>query len=616
MTAATPPPTPSSWRPRPTTAATASSHLSRLLAGRLLVMEKQGRCHYYRLRSAEVARAIEGLMTVATIPSNGWPPLHHVEPALREARLCYDHLAGRLGVAVCDMLLRRHHVVLAVRVAQHLQVPLVEEVADQEQHRAARQHLAAELERRGDARRAPRLALRLLLQLREPPPHRARQLEQPRPRPRIPERRLGLASREHLADHAQRVLAALARRDVEVRAAVEQQEPHLVAVLDGAHREQRRQHVVAERRRLRRRALGRRRGRRRRQPVLQFENDPFAGLLPDTGDRRQSGEIAPADGCDQLGGLDAGEHRKGDLRPDAVHAEKLHARGNSRASAARKLTAVRTFCRYLRREGLIQDDPSALVGAPKQEQKLPAHLEINEMEKLLTMPDTSVPLGRRDRAILELFYASGLRLSELAGLDWSAVDLENECLRVLGKGRKERIVPIGEIALDAVAELAAKYGEEQRARLVRGLAQLDAFWRAEDGDRAAREEFVRGHFAGDAATLERAFRQEVAAGLAATLPKDAVLGLVEVDLLWPIGRDDIRVVSLDGVLDAGVLDGLERNALVPVLAQRGVTHVLIESCLYARPGWTELDLAPLATGEATVHLAGGALALSGCISPS
>lgn len=95
------------------TAATASSHLSRLLGGHLLAMEKQGRCHYYRLRSPEVARAIEGLMTVATAPSNGWPPHHRVEPALREARMCYDHMAGRLGVAVCDMLLRRHHVVLA-----------------------------------------------------------------------------------------------------------------------------------------------------------------------------------------------------------------------------------------------------------------------------------------------------------------------------------------------------------------------------------------------------------------------------------------------------------------------------------------------------------------------
>jgi len=94
------------------TAATASSHLSRLVGGHLLAMEKQGRCHYYRLRSADVARAIEGLMTVATIPSNGWPPFHHVDPALREARMCYDHMAGRLGVAVCDLLRRRHHVVL------------------------------------------------------------------------------------------------------------------------------------------------------------------------------------------------------------------------------------------------------------------------------------------------------------------------------------------------------------------------------------------------------------------------------------------------------------------------------------------------------------------------
>ncbi len=129
---------------------------------------------------------------------------------------------------------------------------------------------------------------------------------------------------------------------------------------------------------------------------------------------------------------------------------ELHARGNSRASAARKLTAVRTFCRYLRREGLIQDDPSALVGAPKQDQKLPAHLEIGEMEKLLAMPDTSTPLGRRDRAIIELFYASGLRLSELVGLDLDDLNLSSRMVRVLGKGRKERIVPFNHASEDAL----------------------------------------------------------------------------------------------------------------------------------------------------------------------
>lgn len=119
----------------------------------------------------------------------------------------------------------------------------------------------------------------------------------------------------------------------------------------------------------------------------------------------------------------------------------LYDKGNSRASAARKLTAIRTFCRYLRREGLIEEDPAALVGTPKREQKLPAHLEINEMDRLLESPDPSTPLGRRDRAILELFYASGLRLSELVGLDLDDLNLSGRVVRVLGKGRKERIVP-------------------------------------------------------------------------------------------------------------------------------------------------------------------------------
>src|SRR5207237_9118086 len=79
------------------TAATASSHLSRLVGGHLLTMEKQGRYHYYRLRSAEVAPALEGLMTVATIPSNGCPPHPHVAPALRPARRCHDRMARQLG---------------------------------------------------------------------------------------------------------------------------------------------------------------------------------------------------------------------------------------------------------------------------------------------------------------------------------------------------------------------------------------------------------------------------------------------------------------------------------------------------------------------------------------
>ena len=119
----------------------------------------------------------------------------------------------------------------------------------------------------------------------------------------------------------------------------------------------------------------------------------------------------------------------------------LHRRGNTRSSAARKLAAIRTFSRYLRREGILEGDPAALVGTPKREQRLPAHLGEAEMSALLDMPDGSQPLGRRDRAILELFYASGLRLSELVGLDLGDVNLNGRMVRVLGKGGKERIVP-------------------------------------------------------------------------------------------------------------------------------------------------------------------------------
>jgi integrase/recombinase XerC len=128
----------------------------------------------------------------------------------------------------------------------------------------------------------------------------------------------------------------------------------------------------------------------------------------------------------------------------------LHDRGNAKASAARKLSAIRAFGRYLRREGVIEGDPAALVGTPRREVRIPNHLAVGEMEKLLDAPDTAAPLGRRDKAILELFYASGLRLSELAGLDLDDVNLASRVVRVLGKGRKERIVPFNQPTSEAL----------------------------------------------------------------------------------------------------------------------------------------------------------------------
>jgi integrase/recombinase XerC len=120
---------------------------------------------------------------------------------------------------------------------------------------------------------------------------------------------------------------------------------------------------------------------------------------------------------------------------------ELNKRGNAKSSAARKLSAIRAFGRYLRREDVIDSDPAALVGTPRRETRIPNHLAVDEMSALLSAPDTSGPLGRRDQAILELFYASGLRLSELVGLDLDDVNLSGRVVRVLGKGRKERIVP-------------------------------------------------------------------------------------------------------------------------------------------------------------------------------
>jgi integrase/recombinase XerC len=139
--------------------------------------------------------------------------------------------------------------------------------------------------------------------------------------------------------------------------------------------------------------------------------------------------------------VDALEPSQVDLGTIRAFMADLYRQGHARTSVARKLSALRAFGRYLRREGWIESDPAALAVGPKREQKIPAHLSVDEMSRLLEMPDASTALGRRDRAILELFYASGLRLSELVGLDLDEVNLRARMVRVMGKGAKERLVP-------------------------------------------------------------------------------------------------------------------------------------------------------------------------------
>lgn len=143
---------------------------------------------------------------------------------------------------------------------------------------------------------------------------------------------------------------------------------------------------------------------------------------------------------------------------------ELYRKGQSRPSVARKLSSLRTFVRFLRREGWIEDDPVVLAPSPRRDRKVPAHLSMDEMTRLLDVPDGSTSLGRRDRAILELFYASGLRLSELVGLDVEDINLQARIVRVSGKGGKERLVPFN---TSAQAALRVWYSDRARLRAAR-----------------------------------------------------------------------------------------------------------------------------------------------------
>ena len=127
----------------------------------------------------------------------------------------------------------------------------------------------------------------------------------------------------------------------------------------------------------------------------------------------------------------------------------LKENGLSKRTMARQAASLRTFFKFLNREGLLQKNPMAPMRNPKLEKKLPMVLDENEVARLLESPENDL-LGRRDRAILETLYSSGLRVSELVGLDLEKVDFIGGVCRVLGKGAKERLCPIGDRALKSI----------------------------------------------------------------------------------------------------------------------------------------------------------------------
>ncbi|MBI1422927.1 MAG: site-specific tyrosine recombinase XerD [Gammaproteobacteria bacterium] len=147
----------------------------------------------------------------------------------------------------------------------------------------------------------------------------------------------------------------------------------------------------------------------------------------------------------------------------AQYLELRDTQQRSPRSSARLLSSLRRFYAWCRRERLIEDDPVRLLSAPKLGRTLPDTLSEAEVEKLLGAPDSNTPLGIRDRGMLELLYATGLRVSELVSLEEHQVNLRQGVVRVTGKGQKERLVPMGDVAIDWLRRYLAEVRPEQDA---------------------------------------------------------------------------------------------------------------------------------------------------------
>jgi integrase/recombinase XerC len=162
------------------------------------------------------------------------------------------------------------------------------------------------------------------------------------------------------------------------------------------------------------------------------------------------------------------------VQVEALHTEQVrafvaaeHRRGLSPKSLQRRLSACRSFYAWLVRQGRLAASPAAAIRSPKAPRKLPQVLDPDEAKALVEVP-TDAPLGLRDRALLELFYSSGLRLSELCALRWRDIDLADALVNVLGKGSKQRSVPIGSHARTALAQWRASTGAANDAPVFPG----------------------------------------------------------------------------------------------------------------------------------------------------
>jgi integrase/recombinase XerC len=178
------------------------------------------------------------------------------------------------------------------------------------------------------------------------------------------------------------------------------------------------------------------------------------------GERRCSPRTVTEYGSDVAGLIELAKSRGhdavGDLDLELLRAwVSLLSRKYAKSSLTRKIAAVRTFMRWLRKRGVIADSPADRLATPKVPRGLPTLLSVDAAKEVVEAADASSPMGARDRVVLELLYGSGLRVSELCGLDMGAIDSAGRTARVLGKGRKERVVPLGAPSVRALGQWLA-----------------------------------------------------------------------------------------------------------------------------------------------------------------
>lgn len=203
------------------------------------------------------------------------------------------------------------------------------------------------------------------------------------------------------------------------------------------------------------------------------------GLSPNTASAYRRDLLQYGDTVESNPGIEAGE-------AVYVHLDVMRHDGLSNASIARKFAAIRTFHRFLITEGYATQDPTAGIDSPRRAASIPKALTVDQVFRLIDSPDLNVPLGRRDHAILEVLYATGCRVTELVNLDLHDVDFETATALVTGKGNRQRLVPIGSYAVEAIGVWL-----EDRLVIRRDGADSGALFLTVRGNRMSRQTLWR-----------------------------------------------------------------------------------------------------------------------------